>query len=291
MDHHFDRAAENLGNLVLLEHVNTRIPDQRVSTLFHVTGLGFTRDPYLMTSTDNMWINIGRSQFHLPTGAPQVVRGRIGLVVPDLAALTRRLAAVRADLAETRFDFREGDGVIDVVSPWGNRLRCHAPQSRFGHVNLAVAYVTFDVPPNSAAGIARFYRDVMAAPAQLVDDKEGRRARVAVGSSQYLAFQETEEPIPPYDGHHIQVYVADFSGPYERLKARGLIMEESDRHQYRFKDIVDLDGGNLLFTIEHEVRSMRHPLYNRPLVNRNPAQTNIAYMPGRDAWIWSTENA
>jgi hypothetical protein len=67
-------------------------------------------------------------------------------------------------------------------------------------------------------------------------------------------------------------------------------MEESDRHQYRFKDIVDLDSGELLFTVEHEVRSMRHPLYNRPLVNRNPALTNTAYMPGRDAWIWSTEN-
>jgi len=291
MDQHFDRAAENLGNVVSLEHVNTRIPDQIVSTLFHVTGLGFTRDPYLMTSTDNMWINIGRSQFHLPTGGAQVLRGRIGLVVPDLVALARRLSAVRPALAGTRFDFREGDGVIDVVSPWGNRLRCHAPQSRFGRVNLAVPYVTFDVPPDSAAGIARFYREVMEAPAQLIDDNEGLRARVMVGQSQYLAFRETDEPLPPYDGHHIQVYIADFSGPYERLKARGLIMEESDRHQYRFKDLVDLDSGKVLFTIEHEVRSMRHPLYNRPLVNRNPDQTNTAYMPGRDAWIWSTENA
>ena len=35
---------------------------------------------------------------------------------------------------------------------------------------------------------------------------------------------------------------------------------------------------------------MRHPLYNRPLVNRNPDQNNLNYMPGRDAWIWSTEN-
>ena len=47
-------------------------------------------------------------------------------------------------------------------------------------------------------------------------------------------------PIPPYDGHHVQIYIADFSGPYERLRQRGLIMAESARHQYRFKDIVDL---------------------------------------------------
>ena len=31
-------------------------------------GLGLTRDPYLMTGVGNMWINVGRSQFHLPTG-------------------------------------------------------------------------------------------------------------------------------------------------------------------------------------------------------------------------------
>lgn len=291
MDEQYDRAAEDIGNIVSLEHVNTRIPDQRISTLFHVTGLGFTRDPYLMTSTDNMWINIGRSQFHLPTGGPQVVRGRIGLVVPDLASLARRLAKVKPQLEGTRFDFREGNDAIDVVSPWGNRLRCHPPQDRFGRVNLGLPYVTFDVPPKSAAGIARFYREIMGAPAPLIDDDEGLRARVHVGKDQYLVFRETDEPIPPYDGHHVQIYIADFSGPYERLKTRGLIMEESDRHQYRFKDIVDLDSGTLLFTIEHEVRSMRHPLFNRPLVNRNPDQTNTAYMPGRDAWVWQTENA
>jgi hypothetical protein len=290
MDQHYDRAAEDLGNVVSLEHVNTRIPDQRVSTLFHVTGLGLTRDPYLMTSTDNMWINVGRSQFHLPTGAPQVLRGRIGIVVPDLAALARRLAAVRAPLDGTRFDFREHNRHIDAVSPWGNRLRCHAPESRFGRVNLGIPYVEFDVPPKSAAGIARFYREILGAPARTLDDNEATRALVQIGKDQELVFRETDETLPPYDGHHIQIYIADFSGPYQRLKARGLIMEESDRHQYRFKDIVDPDGGGPLFTIEHEVRSMRHPLYNRPLVNRNPEQTNTAYMPGRDAWVWSQPN-
>jgi hypothetical protein len=33
------------------------------------------------------------------------------------------------------------------------------------------------------------------------------------------------------------------------------------------------------------VRCMTHPLYARPLVNRNPAQTNRNYVPGRDAWV------
>ncbi|HEX3537700.1 MAG TPA: hypothetical protein VHU15_13140 [Stellaceae bacterium] len=43
----------------------------------------------------------------------------------------------------------------------------------------------------------------------------------------------------------------------------------------------------MLFTIEHEVRSMTHPLYARPLVNRNPAQTNRNYIWGGDSWVYS----
>ena len=39
--------------------------------------------------------------------------------------------------------------------------------------------------------------------------------------------------------------------------------------------------------IEHEVRSMRHPLYARPLVNRNPEQTNRRFAPGHEQVSWS----
>src|SRR5882762_3068728 len=61
----YDRSAEDIGNIIHLEHVNVYIADQAIGTLFYVTGLGLTRDPFLMTSTDNMWVNVGRSQFHL----------------------------------------------------------------------------------------------------------------------------------------------------------------------------------------------------------------------------------
>jgi hypothetical protein len=40
----------------------------------------------------------------------------------------------------------------------------------------------------------------------------------------------------------------------------------------------------VLFTVEHEVRSMTHPLYARPLVNRNAAISNRNYRPGHEAW-------
>src|SRR5271165_5012248 len=60
MPHQFDRSAEDLGNAIHLEHVNVHVPDQRLATLFYVVGLGLTRDPYLMVSDTNMWINAGR---------------------------------------------------------------------------------------------------------------------------------------------------------------------------------------------------------------------------------------
>jgi hypothetical protein len=52
-------AEEDVGSIVLLEHVNVQIPDQAVATLFYVVGLGLTRDPYLTVGLENMWINVG----------------------------------------------------------------------------------------------------------------------------------------------------------------------------------------------------------------------------------------
>ena len=68
----------------------------------------------------------------------------------------------------------------------------------------------------------------------------------------------------------MQIYVVNFSGPHKRLGERGLVNREDNQYQYRFRDIIDLDTGKHLFTIEHEVRSLTHPMCLRPLVNRNP---------------------
>ena len=283
----YDRTVEDVGNIVALEHVNTRVPDQQLATLFYATGLGLTRDPYLMTGVGNMWMNVGRSQFHLPTGAAQVLRGHTGLVVPDRAALLGRLSAVKEPLQGTRFSVREQNGFVEVTCPWGNRMRVFPPSARFGRMQLGMPYVEFETGPGTAEGIARFYREVMQTRASVAQDAEGRFARVSVGAGQDLYFRETAKPAPAFDGHHIAVYLADFSGPYRRLGERGLITEESDQHQYRFQDIVALDSGKVLFTIEHEVRSMRHPLYARPQINRNPEQTNRSFAPGHEELSWS----
>jgi hypothetical protein len=279
----YDRARQDLGNIVLLEHVNVTIPDQRLATIFYLSGLGLTRDPYLMAGIENMWVNIGRTQIHMPSRGAQVLRGHVGIVMPDLAALKRRLQKVAPLLAETRFAWEEKDGYVEAVCPWGNRYRCHAPAAEFGDTELAIAYVEFPVPAGSAAGIVRFYQEIMGAHATFQNGAEPA-AVVSTSATQRLRFRETTRPLPDYDGHHIQVYLVDFSGPHRKLLERGLITEESDEYQYRFRDLVDPASGKPLFTIEHEVRSLTHPLYARPLVNRNPEQSNRNYVRGHDAF-------
>jgi len=284
----YDRTTQDVGNIVALEHVNVRIPDPQLATLFYVVGLGLTRDPYLMLGLENMWINIGQQQFHLPTGQPQVLRGHVGLVIPDFDELPGRLAAVKPRLAGTKFDYAVEDKHIRVVSPWGNAIRCHPPGPAFGDMTLGMPYVEFAVGPGTADGIARFYRAALGAPAGVVRNGGGTAARVTVGPHQELIFRETADPIPPYDGHHLQIYIASFSGPHRWLAERGLVTEESSWYQYRFQDLVDPDTGRVLFTIEHEVRSLRSPLYLRPLVNRSPAQRQPTYQRGRDAFVPGT---
>ncbi|THD60269.1 MAG: hypothetical protein E7813_23240 [Bradyrhizobium sp.] len=289
MQQQFDRAAEDLGNAIFLEHVNVQVPDQHLAMLFYVTGLGLTRDPYLMVSDTNMWINVGRSQFHLPSGKAQVVRGHTGIVIPGRAALLNRLKFVAGKLEGTAFAFREHNDCVEAICPWGNRVRCHEPDAtRFGRITLGIPYVEFDVPVGTAQGICGFYPEIMGMPAELKNGN-GTLARVQTGKDQYLQFRETDRPQPEYDGHHVQMYITNFSGPHGRLAERGLIYSEDNPYQYRFRDIVDLTNGKPLFTVEHEVRSATHPMYMRPLINRNPAQTNRNYANGHDQWLWAME--
>src|SRR5919198_5809562 len=181
----YDRAAEDLGNSIHLEHVNVQIPDQRLATLFYAAGLGLTRDPYLMPSDNNMWINVGRSQFHLPTDQPQVLRGHTGLVIAGRAALLDRLASVRKKLEGTKFAFAEHNDYVEATCPWGNRVRCYEPDiARFGRITLGIPYVEFDVPVGTAKAIAAFYPAIMGMQAELLNG-EGTVARVKAGKNQY----------------------------------------------------------------------------------------------------------
>src|SRR5256886_9717564 len=212
MQQPFDRAAEDLGNAIHLEHVNVQVPDQRPATLFYVAGLGLTRDPYIMVSDTNMWVNVGRSQFHLPSGEAQVLRGHTGLVISGRDALLARLASVAKKLEGTKFAFREHNDYVEATCPWGNRVRCYEPDAaRFGRITLGIPYVEFEVPVGTAQGICAFYPEIMGMPAEL-GNGDGTVARVKMGREQHLQFRETDRPQQDYSGTHVQMYVTDISG-------------------------------------------------------------------------------
>jgi catechol 2,3-dioxygenase-like lactoylglutathione lyase family enzyme len=233
----------------------------------------------------NMWANVGEQQFHLPTRPPQVIDGHIGVVVPDLDALKERLTTVKEGLAGTKFCFSVERDHISVTCPWGNRFQCYPAGGAFGDMALGIPYVEFSVGPGRAAGIVRFYDQVLGASSAIESTDRGTIGRVQIGRNQTLVFRETEEPVRDYDGHHIAIYVANFSRPYNFLKQRGLISEEVRNHQFRFKEIIDPDNDRCVFLVEHEVRSLRHPMFRRFLVNRDPAQTQRGYRRERDSLI------
>src|SRR6185295_8603806 len=216
----YDRTAADIDNITGLEHVNTTVDDQRLATLFYVVGLGFTRDPYMSVGDENMWINLGRQQFHLPTrGKPQILRGHTAVVVPDLGELKKRLENVRSKLAVTRFSFTEKGDHIATTCPWGNDIRAYAPQERFGDMKLGMPYVELNVPKGAAAGIARFYKQGFGVKAKV----EGGAAIVPSGRNQKMIFRETDGNIPAFDGHHIAIYIGDFSGPHKFLLKHNLV--------------------------------------------------------------------
>ena len=278
-----DYTDEDVGNIISLEHINVQIPDQAVATLFYVVGMGFTRDPYLNVGLNNMWVNVGEQQFHLPTRPPQVIDGHVGMVLPDLQLLKSRLESVATGLKDTDFEYSVQPDHVAVTSPWGNRYRCYESDPAASDLSIGIPYVEFNVPPGSVAGILRFYRTVLGAPVAGDSNGGGAVGRVQIGRQQSLIFRETERPLAPYDGHHIAIYVANFSGPYGYLNERGLISEDVRNHQFRFKDVIDPEDGKKKFSLEHEVRSLKHPMYSRPFVNRDAAQTQRAYRRGWDA--------
>ena len=278
MSQSFDRAREDVGNVLLMEHVNLTVPDQELAALFYVSTLGGTRDPYIDFGTSNTWVNLGDQQFHLPKSSPQRVRGHIGLAVPSLDELRTRLDRFGKAFEDTQFGWEVLDDHLSVRCPWGNELRCYPGDDEMG---LGIRYLETLVPPASAAGIASFYFDVFGAPARV----EAQTATIAVGVNQQLRFRETDRPLGDYDGHHIAIYVANFSAGHGWLQHRGLVTEESDAHQYRFVALTDPENDNTLTELEHEVRSLRHPMYGRHLVNRNADIRFFNFRRGREVFV------
>src|ERR1700674_4293258 len=147
----YDRTAEDLGNLVGLEHVNLRINNQGLAQEFYLSALGLTRDPYMFPGTNNMWVNVGKNQFHLPTrGAPQVLRGHVGIVVPSLEDLCQRLGEAKKKLEDTKFDCKEHNAYVEATCPWGNKFRLYEPEpEQLGSFCVGIPCVEFTCSPGT----------------------------------------------------------------------------------------------------------------------------------------------
>jgi hypothetical protein len=165
-----------------------------------------------------------------------------------------------------------------------------------------IDFCEFHCPPGTAARIALFYDSVLDATVSVVPssssaDKDLVAAVIAIGTvdtvtgraDQALIFRETTDPIPPYDGHHIALYVgssaADFDQAYRNCELAGIVWVNprfSDKattlplarqfQQFRFKDIVDMETGHVIMELEHEMRSIEHEAFpGHNVNNRNEA--------------------
>lgn len=260
-----------VGASVHFEHVNLRVDDHRLATLYFIAGLGFTRDPYRMVAVRNMWVNVGLQQFHLPINAPTPFPGEVGVAVPDLARTKETLAEVAPQLEDTAFSWQAENGTLATRDPWGHAIRVYDARKLPSHLPQQIPHVRFHVPPGTAPGIARFYRELLHCPAEVAGRKGAQEATVTVGPHQHFHFAETRGAQAD-TGHtnHVAVYLSRYWEVYDTLGQRGLVAEAHGREQFRFRDIVDVDSGTLLFRMEHEMRSLYHPDFRKPLVNRVP---------------------
>jgi catechol 2,3-dioxygenase-like lactoylglutathione lyase family enzyme len=138
--------------------------------------------------------------------------------------------------------------------------------------------------PGTAARIGRFYEVVFGASVSYTTDPP--TAAVLVGPAVHLVFHEVSEwPLTDAQearqagdgkdgtGLHIAVYINGFKHAYDELAARGLVWtnprfarldtcdtwaEAVASRQLRFQTIVDVETGEPLLTLEHEVRAARH---------------------------------
>lgn len=149
-----------------------------------------------------------------------------------------------------------------------------------------IDYVEFYCPKGAASKIAEFYESVLDATTYSFEIGDGLSiAIIAVGNvdelgraDQSILFRETTEQIPDYDGHHIALYVgesgADFEQAFKNAQLANVVwcnprfqdqadsLEEARKEQqFRFKDIVDMETGERIMELEHEMRSINHPAW------------------------------
>ncbi|GJQ08934.1 hypothetical protein GpartN1_g725.t1 [Galdieria partita] len=193
--------------------------------------------------------------------------------------------------------------VIHVTCPWGNSFmfveneRIPRTCGFFPLVpypwKLGLCALMTSCAKDSSKGIAKFFRNVLFARVLETENS----AIVCLGPRQSIVFEEKEDrklpeyvpgrkEDPMYPDYHLCVYIAEFEKAYQRVEELELLYNDhifSDKiysyqdallhNQFRFRDIIDLDAHErgerrVLYQLQFETRSLYHPYYMRPLVNR-----------------------
>jgi len=289
----------DVGGIVCFEHLNLEVPDILIAKTFYMEGMGFSLDPFSTAPARLIWYNVGYQQFHVgwrPDKQPQVIDGHIGIIVPDLDLLLKRLKKVSHLLKDTKFKFEivkqdekasylpipiKGLSYVEVTCPWGNVFHVYENNEEIDfRGGLGMAYVQFNCPINSVDDISEFYKHNLGALTVVEKSEHGNLVRVLAGLKQQIIYVEKENVPTEKDwGYHFAIYISDFSGTYKKVREQKLEnnlppdtfeIALKDR-QFRFDKIQW--NGKLIAILEHEVKSMHHFNYMRPLTNLHSSES------------------
>jgi len=149
---------------------------------------------------------------------------------------------------------------------------------------LGIRYLEYFVPSGGRVleCIAKTYEVVLGAKVRRSEVE--KKIEVLIGISenpQFIKFIE-KDVVEPYEGDHLCIYVNDFMAMYNRAKSVKIGSDNSNTlnivwnnpcftmkydtwekvkqlNEFRFKDFLNLETGEVVYQLEHEVRSLAHP--------------------------------
>ena len=166
-------------------------------------------------------------------------------------------------------------GPNKYIHPSSNYIQSDSDMS----VGLGLSTLTFYCPLYTAIKICQFYTyffNTSTTSITIDNEYNTTKCSIAIGYRQYIQYIEhSHDPDSPdpestviTSGYHIAIYIEDFLLLYEQLYKYNLIWNnprfpdltynskvEVLRHwEFRFKNIIDVYTGELLFELEHEIR-------------------------------------
>ena len=262
-----------VGGILHLDHFNFEMEEHELATIFFINGLGLTRDPYQRVDETNMGVNIGLQQFHLPrrgTVTPPF-HGEIGLILPDLSVVQERLDRLQGlgRFHDTLYGLDEvTDEYLLVKSPWGVRMRIWQSGVLPFHRAMGMVYVDIPVTPGSADSLRSFYKTLLGAPFHMADIGGEKSAVVAVGPHQQLRFRERDLDDHNLYEFHVAYYLSNYNFARDAAIKTGALRGEGNGQVCFLDGPFDPESGDLLLEFRQEWRSVYHPDFMRPLVNR-----------------------